>query len=112
MFVLDRLLVGGIGFVLRRVAEAANAESTDDSALREELLAAQMKLELGEITEDEYVEIERVVLDALREIRGRTGAGAAFEAKGLRVEGVDADVGSAEPAPKKSGARRARRQRR
>ena len=36
----------------------------DDSALREQLLEAQMRLELGEITDDEFAEIERDVLAA------------------------------------------------
>ena len=45
MIIIDRLLVGGIRFVLDKLVEAAEAETNDDSALREELLAAQMKLE-------------------------------------------------------------------
>ena len=49
MIVLDRMLVGGIKFVLGKVAAAVDAELNDDSRLREELLAAQMRLELGEI---------------------------------------------------------------
>jgi hypothetical protein len=70
MFILDSLLIGSLRFVLDKVVQAAEAEAQDDSALREQLLEAQMRLELGEITEDEFIEIERDVIAAIREIRG------------------------------------------
>jgi hypothetical protein len=70
VFILDSLLIGSLRFVLDKIVQAAEAEMQDDSALREQLLEAQMRLELGEITEDEFVEIERDVLAAIREIKG------------------------------------------
>ena len=70
MFILDSLLIGSLRFVLDKVAQAAEAELQDDSVLREQLLEAQMRLELGEITEDEFAGIERDVLSAMREMRG------------------------------------------
>ena len=70
MFILDSLLIGSLRFVLDKVVQAAEAEAHDDSALREQLLEAQMRLELGEITEEEFVEIERDVIAAIREIKG------------------------------------------
>ena len=70
MFILDSLLIGSLRFVLDKVVQAAEAEAQDDSALREQLLEAQMRLELGEITEEEFVEIERDVIAAIREIKG------------------------------------------
>jgi hypothetical protein len=73
MFILDTLLVGGLRFVLDKVVAAAEAEQHDDSALRDQLLDAQMRLELGEISEAEFVEIERDVLARIREIRGDAG---------------------------------------
>ena len=69
MFILDSLLIGSLRFVLDKVVQAAEAEMQDDSALREQLLEAQMRLELGEITEEEFAEIERDVLAAIREIK-------------------------------------------
>jgi len=69
MIILDRLLMGGIGFVLDKVAAAVDAEMNDERSLREELLAAQMRLELGEMDEEEFVELERGILARLREIR-------------------------------------------
>ena len=74
MFILDSLLVGSLRFVLDKVVQAAEAEAQDDSALRDQLLEAQMRLELGEITEEEFVAIERDVIAAIREIkRGQQG---------------------------------------
>jgi hypothetical protein len=74
MFILDSLLIGSLRFVLDKVVAAAEAEANDDSALRDQLLEAQMRLELGEITDKEFAEIERDVLVAIREIkRGQQG---------------------------------------
>jgi hypothetical protein len=70
MFILDSLLIGSLRFVLDKIVAAAEAESQDDAALRQQLLEAQMQLELGEITDDEFAETERDVLTRLRELRG------------------------------------------
>ena len=71
MFILDSLLIGSLRFVLDKVVQAAEAEAQDDSALREQLLEAQMRLELGEITDQEFAAIERDILAAIRDIKGR-----------------------------------------
>ena len=71
MFILDTLLIGSLRFVLDKVVQAAEAEAQDDSALRDLLLEAQMRLELGEISDDELVEIERDVIARMREIKGQ-----------------------------------------
>lgn len=91
MIILDTLLVGGLTFVLRRIADAVDAELDDDASLREELLAAQMRLELGEITEAEFAEAERVLLARLREVLERRRAEAAA-AGPVRVTGIEATV--------------------
>ncbi len=71
MFILDSLLIGSIRFVLDKVVAAAETELNDDSALRERLLEAQMRLEVGEISDEEFGDIERDLLAAIREIKGR-----------------------------------------
>ena len=71
MLIVDSLIISGVKFVLTRIAEAVEAEMYDETHLREELLAAQMKLELGEITDDEFAQIEEQVLAGLREIGER-----------------------------------------
>lgn len=69
MIILDSLLIGGIKFVLDKVASAVDEEMNDETSLREELLAAQMRVELGEMGEEDFVELEREILARLREIR-------------------------------------------
>jgi hypothetical protein len=71
MIILDSLLMGGIKFVLDKVATAVDEEMNDESSLRQELLAAQMEFELGEISEEDLVGIETAVMARLREIRER-----------------------------------------
>jgi len=92
LLIVDRMLLGGIKFVLGKIAAAVDAELNDDSRLREELLAAQMRLELGEITEEEFARFEAELLPRLREIRSRQGGDAAprLESGEYRVVGVEA----------------------
>jgi hypothetical protein len=84
MFVLDSLLVGGLRFVLDKVARVVDQELNDPAALHEQLLDAQMRLELGEITEEEWRATEREVLARLRDLQGQ-----ARGAEPGRVVGVD-----------------------
>ena len=67
MLIVDSLIISGVKFVLTRLAEAVEAEMYDETALREELLAAQMKLELGEISEEDFARLEEEVLRGMRE---------------------------------------------
>jgi hypothetical protein len=47
----------------------------DDTALREQLLAAEMQREMGEITDEDFKEIERDLLARIREIKERREGG-------------------------------------
>jgi len=91
VIVVDRMLVGGIKFVLGKIAAAVEAELNDDSRLREELLAAQMRFELGEITEEEFRAAEAGLLARLREIRERQ-LGEAAKPGEMKVTGVEATI--------------------
>ena len=91
MIILDTLLVGGIKFVLRKIVDAVEAQLNDDSVLHEELLAAQMRLELGEITEAQFARIERELLSRIREIR-ESQRGPAEAPGTFRVTGIEASV--------------------
>ena len=62
MIVVDSLLLGGLRFVLDKVATAVDAELNDEGRLREELLALQMRYELGEVGDEEYAATERDLL--------------------------------------------------
>jgi Gas vesicle protein G len=88
MFILDSLLIGSLRFVLDKVVAAAEAEMQDDSALRQQLLEAQMQLELGEISDEEFAETERDILVRLREIKGQQ-AGAITMSSSDKITGVD-----------------------
>jgi hypothetical protein len=92
MFILDTLFIGGIKFVLRRVAEAVDAEMNDVDTLRQELLAAQMRVELGEMTEAEFSALEAEVLARLREIREAQEAEAGVSSEGMRITGIDVSL--------------------
>jgi len=91
VIILDTLLIGGIKFVLGKLVAAVDAELNDDSVYREELLAAQMKLELGEITDEEFGEIERDILAAIREIK-RPQQDALTMSPKDKITGVDIDT--------------------
>jgi hypothetical protein len=92
VFILDSLLIGGIRFVLDKVAAAVDTELNDDTALREQLLAAQMRVELGEISEKDFSVLEADILARLREIRERRqgGEAAALSPEDYRITGIEA----------------------
>jgi hypothetical protein len=87
VIIVDTLLIGGLRFVLRRIADAVDAQLNDVDAIREELLAGQMRLELGEIGPEEFAALERDLLARLRDIRTRAGGDDA-----LRITGIDVSV--------------------
>jgi hypothetical protein len=90
VFILDSLLIGSIRFVLEKVVAAAEAEAQDDTSLREQLLEAQMRLELGEMSETEFVDIERDILARIRELKGTQG-GAFTVSAADKITGVDVE---------------------
>jgi hypothetical protein len=92
MFLLDTFLIGGIRFVLDKVAAAVDTELNDDTALREQLLAAQMRLELGELSREEFDTLEADILARLREIRDRRqgSAPAAISPSDYKITGIEA----------------------
>ena len=56
-------------FSLEKVRDTVREELTDDQAVKEELLALQMMLELGEIGDEEYVSLEAALMARLRDVR-------------------------------------------
>jgi hypothetical protein len=90
MFILDSLLIGSLRFVLDKLAAAAEAEMQDDSALHERLLEAEMRLELGEMTQSEFAEIENEVLARMQKAKGRkSGAISMSENVKVVVQAID-----------------------
>ncbi len=94
MFLLDSLFMSGMKFVFDKIAAVADAEAFDESLLHDKLLRAQLDLEAGEITDDDFAGIEAEVFERLRQIRAMregepsiTGDG---EAGDYTVTGVEA----------------------
>jgi hypothetical protein len=95
VIILDTLIIGGLKFVLGKLVDAVDAELNDDSVLREELLAAQMRLELGEITEAEFTVMERDLLARIREIRERQRGEQPGDGE-MKITGIEATFGGDE----------------
>ena len=90
MFLLDSLLIGSIRFVLDKVASAVETEMNDDTALRERLLEAQMRYELGELSDEEFADTERELLDRIREIKAqRQGESVTMDPTTYKISGVE-----------------------
>jgi Gas vesicle protein G len=77
-FLLDDILlfplkgpISGIKWVMRTIQKMADEELMNDQPWKERLIELQMRLELGEISEEDYVAEEAVVFQALRDIRAR-----------------------------------------
>jgi hypothetical protein len=63
--------LAGVGFVLRQVGNMAEQELYSVERIREELLLLQLRLEEGNITEDEFRAQEADVMVRLRTARER-----------------------------------------
>ena len=61
----------GLLWVAERIKDQAEAEYYDEGAVRGRLLELELKLDLGEITEEEYQAAEDQLMDLLNEIRAR-----------------------------------------
>jgi hypothetical protein len=92
VLIIDSLIISGVRFVLDKVAAAVDTELNDDSVLRERLLDSQMRLELGEISQEEFDAIEADIVARIREIkdRQRGGESALISPKDMKVTGIEA----------------------
>lgn len=92
MLIVDSLIIAGVRFVLDKVAAAVETEMNDDTALRERLLAAQMEVELGEMTQAEFDALEADIVVRIREIkeRQRGGESEVISQKDMKVTGIEA----------------------
>src|SRR3954465_1697674 len=69
IFTLLSLPMDGIKFIFNTIAKVAEEQYTDDAPLKKQLLELQVKLENGDINEDQYVEEEARILRSLRDIQ-------------------------------------------
>ncbi|MFL5468700.1 MAG: gas vesicle protein GvpG [Gemmatimonadaceae bacterium] len=59
----------GTKWTLDKVDRVVREELTDDTPIKEELMALQLQLEMDEIDDDEYVRREGDIMQRLREVR-------------------------------------------
>lgn len=74
MLLIDDLLLApfsGFNFIMRTLLKVAEEQWTDDAPLKEQLLELQVRLENGELTEEQYLEAESGILKAIREVQRR-----------------------------------------
>ena len=74
MLFLDDLLlspVNGFIFILNQIQKIADKELNDDTFIKEQLLELQMRVELDEISDEEYKEREAELFARLRAIKAR-----------------------------------------
>ena len=92
MLIIDSLILSGVRFVLDKIAAAVDTELNDDTVLRQRLLEAQMQLDLGEMSQAEFDELEADILVRIREIkeRQRGGESAVISPKDMKVTGIEA----------------------
>src|SRR3954465_10354436 len=102
MLIIDSLIISGVRFVLDKVAAAVETEMNDDSVLRERLLEAQMRLEVGEISQQEFDDLEADIVVRIREIKARQrgGESAAISPKEMKVTGIEASFEGDEHSPR------------
>ena len=61
--------VAGIRWTLGKVQRVVEEQLVDDTEIKQELMELQMRLELGDITDEEYVAGEARMMARLREVR-------------------------------------------
>ncbi len=74
MLLIDDLLFApfsGWNFIMRTLLKVAEEQWTDDAPLKEQLLALQVELEEGNLTEEQYLEAEAAILREIREVQRR-----------------------------------------
>jgi gas vesicle protein GvpG len=73
LFIDDLLLLpfSGFRFILGQLQKIADQELNDESVIKEQLLELQMRLELEEVSEEEFTEREAELFARLRAIKAR-----------------------------------------
>lgn len=66
--------IRGVQWIAEKVAEQAERELYSEDAVRGQLTELELRFDLGEITEQEYLTAEEVLLGRLRVVRERQTA--------------------------------------
>lgn len=64
----------GVNWIAEQIAEQADHELYDESAVRKKLMELEQSYDLGELSEEEYMECEEALLERLRTIDERNKA--------------------------------------
>lgn len=82
VFLLDDLLLAplkGVVWLSEKIKELSEKELYDEDKVREELISLQAKLDMEEITKEEYLSCEKKLLERINEIqkwkKGNRGKG-------------------------------------
>jgi hypothetical protein len=70
-FIIDDILLApfkGLQFIVKSIQETAQSEFMDEDAVRRDLTTLYMQLETGKITEDEFEQEEKGLVERLEEI--------------------------------------------
>jgi hypothetical protein len=76
MFLLDSILLAplkGVMWLGQKINDVVDQELNDPGQVKDDLLALQMQFEMSQITEQEYTEKERDLLDKLDRLSGPPG---------------------------------------
>ena len=63
--------IKGVVWIAEKVAEEADKKLYDEDAIRGQLMELELRYDLEEISEEEYLEAEEILLERLRIIRER-----------------------------------------
>ncbi|MBU0703244.1 MAG: gas vesicle protein GvpG [Chloroflexi bacterium] len=66
--------IKGIVWIAEKVAEQADKELYDEDKVRGQFMELELRYDLGEISEEEYLAAEEALLERLRVIRERQAA--------------------------------------
>src|ERR1041384_3453881 len=84
--------IAGIKWSMGQLQNVVEEQLSDDQPVKQELMELQMQLELGDITDDEYVDREAALMLRLREVRAwRERLGKGTSGGPVRVARPDAE---------------------
>ena len=66
--------IRGIIWIAEKIAEQAEHEFYDEAGLREQLMQLEQRYDVGEISEEEYLAAEEVLLERMKVIREHLAA--------------------------------------
>ena len=66
--------IGGVLWIAEKIAEQADREMYNEEAIRGQLMEMELRLDMGEISQPEYEQVEAVLLQRLKVIRERQAA--------------------------------------